>query len=1515
MKKTNSILNFLFTVAVFATVTATTFAQNKAAYMIPDIGAPGTNVYIELLAHTDSIGAFGNNSFVNGNSLVLRPTNSADNWKVQFSPLTVSWNGRLITAHAFIHPDLAPTSWRWNEGINIPIGLYGNGNPNPIRTFNFYVVQPFKMPDLTQTNETVFGQGSLGIRSPRGAMIVDNLILDCKTYTVSTNDCDPNTEGNQGYLPCVLTVLGNIKGCKEGTNITSIISVDGNNQDAGAGGGGGGGAFTDYPLGIDRNHWRLRGGHGFTGGGLGGINGDAPLGGGNRWTTQEGGHGSGSNAQNYTDGFAGNSLNGVRGALIQGYESAGGGTGHPFGQSGQGSWANDRVGGYGGGSGGIQQAPGGVGAYFTVGSRTDNRDGKAHGNSVVIPLAGGSGGASGNPQFPGTFSGYGGGAGGAMAINARNISSVLLHSRGADGGESTGDRIWFGGSGSGGGIVATSKTNSEVGFNVNGGTRRDITAGSGVYRNDAFNSNNLLGLVTDTTNLIERNTRIRGNTANTAELYIKSLNSAWHKINSEGTFAGNWNFEFDYDELENLIPDYNGEDTVFYFFAVQKNPTFNNENRTAVPEYILSQAAANILILRLPIPETQPIIELVENYTVDTIFMCSTDVIVKIDLQKIWNAGNADLVFDKQPETSTLLPWFPNVTIEPTEKVGSGDGLRWILKPGDTATVSIEYIIPASVTSRTYHDTIKIFHNDSLRPNPWLVDFEIPVQKYNLRFEPEIIDLGEHFVGATVSETTIFSLVNIYDIALNFEFPNINSEYFTYIFSPQNGQVGPYETLEITLTYTQKPTATDGTVNDIFTLKADCENVENVLITAVLVEDPGEIDIRDSVNIGTVSRCGKFLLTKVFTNGIEYTLTIDTITLQSDETNLFDFSTDFIYGSSLNTGEQIDTIFIKANDNCIFPETGIKTAFLDIHTTNQVGHKVIYRSKITLTVIEKSLIAVPEYLEFSNVQTGISQTDTVRIEYTATRNPASFPKIDTAFFVLGEIFEITNYSTLTNKIFQGKNDFVNASIRCFATEAGSFYDELVVILKTECDNEGCPDTLIIPVFATVIQSPFEVVEMPTVNLEAITFCDTVDILIPFPSENIDSVGTISGANFDLFEYEILELSSRLRIIAKSELSTSIGLKTATLDVFASSGGFDTVYKYTFTVEVVAGIVVAPTVEINFGEVEVGTTSENETVILINQGSKDIKIKSATLQFGENFVMGWMINGFTIFANSTVPAVVVAASPTVEGTLFDTLIIVVQYPTCEEIWRVPLRVEGLEPEFIPIEIIASKHDLVDPTSMNYAIPIYIKSAEDIDEVEISDLTILFDRTVFAPREVRFPGTSYYPLTPIIQGEFVAVNPAGTMIVRNLKANDTTLLLTIRGIVLLGDKDSSLITFGDFYDENITVKFVEGYIKLDICREGNDRLLTLYSDAPAITVKENIVSNNLEVECKVVEVGDYSLEIVNLFGQATTVRNWTVSANSELTFNFEIDVLNFAIGVYMVVMNTPTAKYAVRFMISR
>jgi hypothetical protein len=194
--------------------------------------------------------------------------------------------------------------------------------------------------------------------------------------------------------------------------------------------------------------------------------------------------------------------------------------------------------------------------------------------------------------------------------------------------------------------------------------------------------------------------------------------------------------------------------------------------------------------------------------------------------------------------------------------------------------------------------------------------------------------------------------------------------------------------------------------------------------------------------------------------------------------------------------------------------------------------------------------------------------------------------------------------------------------------------------------------------------------------------------------------------------------------------------------------------------------------------------------------------------------------------------------------------------------------------------------------------------------IDSLVTEIERSIFYPRRVdNTDGTmKLHIIDTVIQMIFENVT------VPSLFANEEKLLLTIRGDVLLGINDSSEIVVR-------TVKFAEdlaekpellhGFITLDLCEGGGSRIVS-FDYTPEIIVKNNPVSTNiLEVHCKTIERGDYTLEIVNLLGQTSTlVQDFTVSGSKRI-FDFDLDISDFASGAYIIIMHTPTVKYSTKF----
>jgi len=233
--------------------------------------------------------------------------------------------------------------------------------------------------------------------------------------------------------------------------------------------------------------------------------------------------------------------------------------------------------------------------------------------------------------------------------------------------------------------------------------------------------------------------------------------------------------------------------------------------------------------------------------------------------------------------------------------------------------------------------------------------------------------------------------------------------------------------------------------------------------------------------------------------------------------------------------------------------------------------------------------------------------------------------------------------------------------------------------------------------------------------------------------------------------------------------------------------------------------------------------------------------------------------------------------------------------------------------LPTEVIFTisslSHKSVDPRSQNYELPIYISINRDISDFILDKLVVEIDRNIFYPLQV-----SSGIFSQQVIGDILSLTISNISI-SALRADSAVILTKVIGSILLGDKDSSLISLGASLPDSFGLILIDGYITLDVCGEGNGRLLTSLGYDPFFTVKNNPITETLEVEGKLVELGAYSLEIVDLLGKSEIVKEWTLEIGSNMTFDYKIPIRNYGNGSYIIILNTPTEKYSQRFIIMR
>jgi len=598
MERTVRLLQVFFLVICFV-VNGTSLFSQTISYIIPDIGAPGSNTYLEIIGPYNTNANFGTDGIYTNNPgdlVQVVCANAADTAKIKFGPVVVSWSGKMISTQVFVLPGVAPNSSNWqmlSQPYRIPIQVLLNGTTYS-NTDTFYIVQP--QPAIIVSGVGVLGSGGgFGIRSRRGAMIVDSINFQTgASISVSTADCDPGTAGNQGFLPMHILSRGGVTIAAGATISVSAPGVT--NPDGGPGGGGGG--TESYTNGSACNGGPNPNiaGSGFTGGGTE-----------MKCCTETPGAGTGAVSACLGCGLS--SLNGAPGGAggpICADEDVGaGGTGHPFGTSGTNGIT---PGGEGGGSGWDAYAGGGFGSSGT--SFPAGSEGMVNGNMELIPFSGGSGGCGG-VAGPGAFRGGGGGGGGALSIDAffnfNLLATGQVQSNGGNG--VNGHPSYRGGpGGSGGGVIMTGKLSSQGAGTITvaggaggvGGAGQGGNGGAGRARVDgpfatfptitptpgANSSSSYNGPSTDTISYVPRSFILNGSgNGQPIAIYLKPIAKPWSLVATVTGYTTTWS--------QNIILPC--PDTAFLLTAVQQVATPSVAQYTAEPAWVFSQAAANFL--------------------------------------------------------------------------------------------------------------------------------------------------------------------------------------------------------------------------------------------------------------------------------------------------------------------------------------------------------------------------------------------------------------------------------------------------------------------------------------------------------------------------------------------------------------------------------------------------------------------------------------------------------------------------------------------------------------------------------------------------------------------------------------------------------------------------------------------------------------------------------------------------------------------------------------------------------
>lgn len=1500
----------------------TLLAQPEISYITPDIGARGMSLYIEMIGPHDKDGNFGSDGvYVNGtdiyngstDNITIETVDPDDSNKVTFGPVMISWNGKMVSTYIYINPQInLPNTSDWETlADEFIIEIRVNLNGSTSNSEKFYILRPFSFDANTLANNTEFGTLPLGKRSPRGAMLFDKLELANQNYTVSTQDCDPNTPGNQGFLPVTFIVEDYITGI--GNTTIDVSGLDGTSYnragDGGPGGGGGGGRFCDLDVVSQSGERGDNGGDGFTGGGRGGWNDNRSDG--IPFSVGDGFKDWGEGTSLGPNGEIGFSLNGVSRAFDSGYEAAGGGTGHPFGLSGVGVFNGntgdpDKFGGYGGGTGASQDKPGGGGGFGTNGSHVDNRFGRIHGNAFGVPLAGGSGGAGGNPQASfGACAGNGGGGGGAIAIYVPEIDGITIISNGGNG--ENGYENSEGGGGSGGLVGIYSKLPISIqGITVNGGVsgNDELAKGGLGYARLDFPSGTISnlppsnitsnGITTDTSRFVRKSFNLTGSNNTNFEpfdIFIRSRSTNWQLIKTVNSQTPNWVEQID-------LP---GNEDLYYLAMIQKIPDTqrNLEQYVYDPPAIMSHAATNILVIeRVPkiVSDSVLIIDSLNcKGSTFTFFF------------PIWNEGDGDLDirFDRANFADGTKGF---------ELISPTNSQR--IAPGDTVWVEVRYTYNG--TDIDLFDVLQLRNNDPSRQPNYQIEFII-----NNAVETNLVLISgdPNFGDLRINESEVRSYVfeNQGTSAAYIENLNVNITGGAYSLI-NTAPILPSLILpgqSITFDIQFQPTSSGNFIADFefFSTQSDssCEFFGNLIlegngITSRIIFSNYEYDY------GIVPYCIQIIDTLTIYNPGTSNVPIKILeeprieSANSDFLNYFNFraiTQNITYEHAILPGDSIQF-------EIIFTPEQVKGQ-VDVRIkvrSDVVGDEITY-IPITAFIEVFDVIATPDLIDFGDVWVGFDYSETIEL-----LNNGSLEKIlstdtftenqgNTKFEALGLLSIMPNSS-----IDLG----VNLNLEKSSCINGSYEEKLMIYFGLPCE-----DSLEVTVRANCLFS--EVSAPDTLDFGILSPCESgipQDVIFENNSEApYLFISEAFEGDADLFIEEFSDFSPitlfpndfrSVKTYTVTPNSGRTGIHYSRYIVSILSNGEIISDTVVLKVNIVPGQVSFSPNPLIFANTKIGNFSE-QVLTINNIGPWNISIQDIYV-VDQNVAEFEIINNFagTIILPGDEIQVIIRFSPLSEGSFSNILKIDYQMPDCDYSAEVALSGIGDPAQKLFIKIPNLQN--VDPDLDNFEIPIYARLENQngqIFDFTIDELELLFNRSIFFPVSIENGN--------ILENEIDGNNRRIKFNLSNITIiNDTVFrpISKIIGYTMLGDNKYNDILWNenaiDWVDSDqvFEIEAESGSIDLTICREGDDRLLSFGNNPASIIADPNPANNFVNIKINMLEAGNNEISIISVTGKKEILKELNHSIESNAEVNFSVNLEGYASGMYFIQLQSQTIK---------
>jgi hypothetical protein len=321
-------------------------------------------------------------------------------------------------------------------------------------------------------------------------------------------------------------------------------------------------------------------------------------------------------------------------------------------------------------------------------------------------------------------------------------------------------------------------------------------------------------------------------------------------------------------------------------------------------------------------------------------------------------------------------------------------------------------------------------------------------------------------------------------------------------------------------------------------------------------------------------------------------------------------------------------------------------------------------------------------------------------------------------------------------------------------------------------------------------------------------------------------------------------------------------------------------------------------EIIFGAIDVGLTS-TQRLTLLNTTTVPIRITQVRMKgTSGGAILAQAVTPITLDPDDSFE-VLVLFTPPAQADYVDSIEILFDQP-CSDIRVVPVR--GIGKLNVQITLLLPEL-VVDPATDDLALPVRAVITQGAGTVQNAEFrtTIRYDGGTFVAQRLS-RGT-------IERNEIIGGIAYLGIVVPNVSIDtDTSTLVEIIGQATLGTVDSTELAFESAVitspQTTPLVRREDGYLQLEICRDGDDRLLQR-TGSLAMIADPNPAQGHTVITAAAYEKGLHSIEIISLSGERVYHESWT-RALTDAARRIDLNTSELPSGLYHVVLTTPSRR---------